>query len=111
MADELFTPSPIVTYRGQGAGKKGVDQNAHTIIYTGNRPPNKQESEQGMRKSPLRVVPVRADEKLDSMSRVNLGKTYTIEWNTKVKEIGDVEHNSLEYYNKYVMLSLRQHPA
>ncbi|KAI4174588.1 MAG: hypothetical protein LQ343_002161 [Gyalolechia ehrenbergii] len=86
---------------GQGAAKKGVDQNAHTIIYTGSRPPNKQASEQGMKKSPLRVIPVRADEKLDSMSRVNLGKTYTIEWNTKVKEIGDVELNSLVNMKAY----------
>ncbi|KAL8996908.1 MAG: hypothetical protein Q9188_006459 [Gyalolechia gomerana] len=92
---------PILTYRGQGAAKKGVDQNAHTIIYTGSRPPNKQASEQGMKKSPLRVIPVRADEKLDSMSRVNLGKTYTVEWNTKVKEIGDVERNSLVNMKAY----------
>lgn len=48
-----------------------------------------------MKKSPLQVIPIRADEKLDSMSRVNLGKTYTVEWNTKVKEIGNVEHSSL----------------
>ncbi|KAL8720377.1 MAG: hypothetical protein Q9225_002765 [Loekoesia sp. 1 TL-2023] len=86
---------PILTYRGQGAAKRGVDQDAHAIIYTGKRPPEKQANEQGMKKSPLQVIPIRADEKLDSMSRVNLGKTYTIEWNTKVKEIGNVEHSSL----------------
>lgn len=51
--------------------------------------------EQGMNKNPLRVIPVRADEKLDPLSRVNLGKTYTVEWNTKVKEIGRIEKTSL----------------
>ncbi|KAL8935830.1 MAG: hypothetical protein Q9211_004492 [Gyalolechia sp. 1 TL-2023] len=100
-ADPTPILSPILTYRGQGAAKKGVDQNAHTIIYTGSGPPDKQASEHGMKKSPLRVIPVRADEKLDSMSRVNLGKTYTVEWNTKVKEIGDVEHNSLVRMKAY----------
>ncbi|KAL9603953.1 MAG: hypothetical protein Q9219_000891 [cf. Caloplaca sp. 3 TL-2023] len=80
---------------GQGAAKKGVDQNAHTIIYTGSRAPERQPTEHAMKKSPLQVIPVRPDEKLDSMSRVNLGKTYTIEWNTKVKEIGYVERDSL----------------
>ncbi|KAL8834492.1 MAG: hypothetical protein Q9170_003727 [Blastenia crenularia] len=93
--NSLWKANPILTYRGKGAAKKGVDQNAHAVIYTGSRAPDKQVNEYGMKKSPLQVVPVRPDEKLDSMSRVNLGKTYTIEWNTKVKEIGYVEQNSL----------------
>ena len=48
-----------------------------------------------MNKNPLRVIPVRADEKLDTRSRINLGKTYPVEWNTKVKEIGRLEKSSL----------------
>lgn len=54
-----------------------------------------------MKKAPLRVVPARPEEKLDSMSRVNLGKTYTVEWNTKVKEIGDVDHKDLVNMKAY----------
>lgn len=47
-----------------------------------------------MNKNPLRVIPARADEKLDPLSRVNLRKTYPVEWNTKVKEIGRLGKSS-----------------
>ncbi|KAL8645618.1 MAG: hypothetical protein Q9226_007219 [Calogaya cf. arnoldii] len=86
---------PILTYRGKGATKKSVDKSAHAIIYTGSSAPERLPEEQGMNKNPLRVIPVRADEKLDPLSRVNLGKTYPVEWNTKVKEIGRIEKPSL----------------
>ncbi|KAI4132796.1 MAG: hypothetical protein LQ338_000500 [Usnochroma carphineum] len=86
---------PITTYSGKGAGKKGVDQKAHTIIYTGSHPPAKLSTEKDMRKTAIQVIPSRQDEKLDPKSRVNLGKMYTVEWNTKVKGIGQVEKNSL----------------
>ncbi|KAL8805310.1 MAG: hypothetical protein Q9200_005483 [Gallowayella weberi] len=91
-----MTSSPILTYSGKGATKKSIDQSAHAIIYTGKAPPDKLPEEQKMNKNPLRVIPVRPDEKLDSRSRINLGKTYTVEWNTKVKEIGHLERNSLD---------------
>ncbi|KAL8730156.1 MAG: hypothetical protein Q9166_004239 [cf. Caloplaca sp. 2 TL-2023] len=80
---------------GKGATKKSIDKNAHAIIYTGSDPPERLSEEKGMNKSALRVIPVRADEKLDPRSRVNLGKTYPVEWNTKVKEIGRLEKSSL----------------
>ncbi len=48
-----------------------------------------------MNKTPIRVLPSRADEKLDPVSRVNMGKMFTVEWNTKVKDIGLVEKSSL----------------
>ncbi|KAL8998667.1 MAG: hypothetical protein Q9169_002328 [Polycauliona sp. 2 TL-2023] len=86
---------PITTYSGQGATKKSIDKNAHAIIHTDSSAPERLPGEQGMNKSPLRVVPVRPDAKLDSLSRVNLGKTYPVEWNTKVKEIGRVDKTSL----------------
>ncbi|KAL8706120.1 MAG: hypothetical protein Q9201_000822 [Fulgogasparrea decipioides] len=85
---------PITTYRGKATTKKSVDKNAHTIIYTGSTPPQKLPGEKGMNKAPLRVLPVTADETLDPLSRINLAKPYTIEWNTKVKEIGRLDHAS-----------------
>ncbi|KAI4197150.1 MAG: hypothetical protein LQ346_003067 [Caloplaca aetnensis] len=86
---------PILTYSGKGAGKKGVDQKAHAIIYTGGDPPERLATEVGMNKTPIRVIPSRADEKLDPVSRVNMGKMFTVEWNTKVKDIGLVDKSSL----------------
>lgn len=91
----LISSSPITTYSNRGAGKKGVDQRAHAIIYTGSHPPEKLATERDMNKSAICVIPARADEKLDPKSRVNMGKIYTVEWNTKVKEIGQVEKHSL----------------
>ncbi|KAL8949705.1 MAG: hypothetical protein Q9222_004214 [Ikaeria aurantiellina] len=86
---------PITTYSGKGTAKRNIDKSAHAIIYTGSLPPEKTPEEHGMNKTAIKVLPVRQDEKLDPMSRVNLGKTYSIEWNNKVKEIGCVEPKSL----------------
>ncbi|KAL8905122.1 MAG: hypothetical protein Q9207_002823 [Kuettlingeria erythrocarpa] len=94
-ADADGLDRPILTYSGKGAGKKGVDQKAHAIIYTGGDPPERLATEVGMNKTPIRVIPSRADEKLDPVSRVNMGKMFTVEWNTKVKDIGLLDKSSL----------------
>ncbi|KAL9583450.1 MAG: hypothetical protein Q9203_005079 [Teloschistes exilis] len=82
---------PITTYSGKGTMKKGVDKNAHTIIYTGDRVPPKLAGEREMRKAPLRVIPDGPEEMLDPMSRINLGKPYPVEWNNRVKPIGRLD--------------------
>ncbi|KAL9579632.1 MAG: hypothetical protein Q9212_004999 [Teloschistes hypoglaucus] len=85
---------PITTYSGKGTMKKGVDKNAHTIIYTGNQAPRRLPEEKGMNKAPLKVIPVGPEEMLDPMSRINIGKPYSVEWNNKVKPIGRLDHSS-----------------
>jgi hypothetical protein len=45
---------------------------------------------------PIRVVSKYKTEELDSMSRVNFVKLYTVEHNTKVKEFGLV-HRDYQY--------------
>ncbi|KAI4246663.1 MAG: hypothetical protein LQ352_006341 [Teloschistes flavicans] len=82
---------PITTYSGKGTGKKGVDKNAHTIIYTGSHAPQRLPEEKGMNKAPLRVIPVGPGEILDPKSRINLGKPYPVEWNNRVKAIGRLD--------------------
>ncbi|KAI4106945.1 MAG: hypothetical protein L6R37_001944 [Teloschistes peruensis] len=79
---------------GKGTMKKGVDKNAHTIIYTGDRVPQKLSGEREMRKAPLRVIPDGPEEMLDPMSRINLGKPYPVEWNNRVKPIGRLDSAS-----------------
>lgn len=74
--------------------KKGVDKNAHTIIYTGNQVPRRLPEEKGMNKAPLKVIPVGPEEMLDPMSRINIGKPYPVDWNNKVKPIGHLDHSS-----------------
>ena len=70
----------------------------HAVIYTGSErdallPPLEGE---GITKQALRVVTDR-NEVLDTCSRINFGKTYTLKHNVKVLSIGVVapEHNHL----------------
>ncbi|KAL8708496.1 MAG: hypothetical protein Q9220_006654 [cf. Caloplaca sp. 1 TL-2023] len=86
---------PITTYSGRGAAKNNIDKSAHAIIYTGSLPPGTNPEEHGMSKTAIKVLPVGSDVTLHPMSRVNLGKTYSIEMNNKVKEIGRVDPKSL----------------
>lgn len=93
---------PIQTYRRQGATKVGVLVQDHAVIYTGGErdPPPPPLAGEGITKQALRVV---ADgyETLDVCSRINFGKTYTVEHNVKVLSIGIIasEHlHLLEYY-------------
>lgn len=90
-----LTGSPITTYGGRGAAKPGVDQTVHTIAYTGDLIPAKLPGETNMRKDPIRIVPVSLAEKLDPLSRINIGKIFPIEHNRRVKDIGQVDEKSL----------------
>ena len=93
--------SPITTYSGRATTKPGVDQSAHTIVYTDKKPPEKLEGEKRMNKDPLRITPRSPDEKLDPLSRINLGKVQPIQHNWKVREIGKVEEKCLPKLVKY----------
>ena len=89
---------PVQTYRRQGATKVGVLVEDHAVIYTGGEgdaPPPLLEGE-GITKQALRVVADR-NEVLDTCSRINFSKTYTVEHNVKVLSIGVIapEHKHL----------------
>lgn len=58
-----------------------------------------------MTKDPIRIVPFRLDERLDPLSRINLGKVQAIQHNWKIREIGEVHEKSLPkllHYRKAV---------
>ena len=76
-------------------------QSSHTIVYTGQRPPTRRAEEAEMMKDPIRVIPSNANEKLDPMARINFGKVYPIEHNVKVKEIGQVDEESIPKLRQY----------
>ncbi|KAI9809996.1 MAG: hypothetical protein M1827_006763 [Pycnora praestabilis] len=86
---------PITTYGRQATTKRGVVQDQHSIIYTGSRAPEKLAGETSLRKDPLQMTPVRADEKLDSLSRINFAYTAPIQYNWKVKKVGDIAPSSM----------------
>ena len=87
--------SPITTYGGRGAAKPGIDQTVHTIAYTGDVAPARLPGETNMGKDPIRIIPVNQAEKLDPLSRINMGKIYPIDHRIKVKNIGQVDPKSL----------------
>ncbi|KAH9861395.1 hypothetical protein J1614_011141 [Plenodomus biglobosus] len=96
----------IGTYSGRGTLKYGCVPSEHAIVYcTGVQPAScyiPGEWESGMKKDPIEVIPADANTALRPESRIRFGKTYPIEMNVKVKDIGQVhpEHRSklLQYW-------------
>jgi len=89
-----------VTYGQQGVAKYGTTKWHHAIIWSGTQEPRPRsnelpvDGEYGMMTS-IRVVPKLKSDKLDSMSRVNFAKIYTVEHNVKVYNFGNVHEDSL----------------
>lgn len=79
---------PILTYGGQGTLKKGVHASDHAVIYTGKSPTLK--GKERITKRAIRMVPSDPRHKLDSASRINYAKLYTVEHNVKVQFIGSI---------------------
>ena len=92
---------PISTYNGQGVAKQRVVKSDHAIIYTGPTAPTPRPGElPGRGEAPMRSIPIRVDldnatERLDVMSRINLGGVHLIQHNVKTKSFGNVNKNSL----------------
>lgn len=90
---------PINTYNGKGVEKRICVKDEHSIIYTGSKPPKPKPGEEprrgeyGMHPS-IQVKAKKLTAALDSMSRVNYAKVYTVEHNVKVFEFGDVTKKS-----------------
>ena len=88
----LLIGSQITTYRGRATLKPGCNPNEHTIIHFEGTEPQYIDGEEGnsMDKDPIRVQPTNRNETMDPASRLRFGKTYPVEWNVKVKDIGKV---------------------
>lgn len=87
--NKLTLSSRISTYGDQGTTKGFVDQSEHTIIHTGENAPKKLPEEKKLNKDPIQVVPV-PGHYLKELSRVNCAKSYPVEHNVKVAEVGNV---------------------
>lgn len=95
----------IGTYSGRGALKGGCDPSEHTIVYfSGTNPAScyiPGEYEKGMDKEPIEVQPAEAGVYIRPESRIRFGKTYPIEKNVKVKDIGRVHPGQLSTLIQY----------
>ncbi|MCJ1377602.1 hypothetical protein MMC17_000697 [Xylographa soralifera] len=92
----------ISTYSGQGAAKRGLNQKSHCMLFTGDVAPSKLINEKMMNKEPIQMIPVNQTEKLDPKSRTDLAKTFPVEHNVKVKEIGMISSHHLKRLVQYV---------
>lgn len=93
----------ISTYGGQGVGKAGIMKANHGIIYSGTRSPEPRSHELpsrdefggGMVRSPIRVQMTSRSEQLDTMSRLDYGKTYYMSKSSPVYDVGMVHRDSI----------------
>ncbi|MCJ1465144.1 hypothetical protein MMC07_003760 [Pseudocyphellaria aurata] len=98
------TAKPISTNGGKGAAKKGLRQGEHTIVYTTAEAPQRLPSETQLGKIPIKVDLVNPSEKLDPLSRLNLGKPYPVEHNVKVCKVGKVSETHMRALMHYYHL-------
>lgn len=100
----LTKSSAITTYGNRGVLKPGCNPKEHTIVFSKGYQPQyvPGEYERGMTKSPIAVESAEPGEYMSATSRLRFGKTYTIECNVKVRDMGMVvpEHRIMlaRYY-------------
>ncbi|KAF2469462.1 uncharacterized protein BDR25DRAFT_304534 [Lindgomyces ingoldianus] len=94
---------PISTYSGRGTTKPGCNPAEHAIIYFQGSSPQYVQGEygNGMVKEPIEVTPATSGLTMAPASRLRFGKIYPVEWNVKVKDIGDVVPEDLSKLLNY----------
>ncbi|KIX04533.1 uncharacterized protein Z518_05403 [Rhinocladiella mackenziei CBS 650.93] len=95
---------PISSYSGRGVTKNmdSKDAQAHAIIYPSSRPkpPRPLEDEPDFKKRAI-AVNMNEGHSLGTTSRIHFGKSYTIEWNIKVMDVGMIADNSMPEFEEY----------
>jgi hypothetical protein len=97
--------SGLGTYNGRGTLKQGCNPSEHAIAYFSGTDPGScympGEYQSGMTKEPIEIVPVDASIHIRSESRIRFGKTYPIQMNVKVKDIGKVHESHISKLLRY----------
>jgi hypothetical protein len=85
-----------------GVAKVGVVKSDHAIIYTGTIAPEPRidelpnHGETGMRLASIQVEPASVTDRLDPVSRVDLGDVHKVQHNIKVKSLGTLTRSSTD---------------
>lgn len=85
---------PVTTYDGKGYKKRNIKLEEHGLIYVGNPPP----LVPGIFMEPLLIKD--AVEDLD-LSYINYGRSYCVDTNVKVKNVGVLDEPSRKLLRKY----------
>jgi hypothetical protein len=86
---------PIFTYGNRATTKLGVKSEEHGIIYSANQTPQLMPGESGITKASIGVLMADGQTQLRAASRIYYGIHHPIEYNVKVKEIGQVIRSHL----------------
>lgn len=102
--EEYSSCLPIQTNGGRGCA--GLKKDHHAIIYTGRDAPKQMDhekpakGEEGM-KTAIRVKPKSNTDQIDPKARVNFVKIYTIEYNVKIYDVGEVHADSMKRFHRH----------
>lgn len=101
-----MSSSPIYTYNGQGVAKRDVNVQDHAAVYNQGSVFQENPWEPRMTKKALEFEPFTPDQALDTMSRLNFGKIYTVEHNVKVLRVGRISSKSMGTFTNYARSSM-----
>jgi hypothetical protein len=87
---EFCFACPIFTYSGRATTKPGVRAEEHGVIYSEGESPRLVQGESGISKTSIGVVMATGENNLQVASRIYYGIHHPIQYNVKVKEIGQV---------------------
>lgn len=93
----------INTYGGRGLQKferRPEDADAHAIIHMAQSEPELLPHERHVKKKPIAVTMFK-NQKLDRASRIDFGKPFTIEYNCRTMQVGEVTRECLSLLDKY----------
>ncbi|KAF2714310.1 hypothetical protein K504DRAFT_456543 [Pleomassaria siparia CBS 279.74] len=107
--NEFCFACPIFTYGKQGTLKSGVRANEHAVAYSYGQSVEflPGESEKGLIKDPICIVGLPNVRPLDKASRIYFGIHHPIQYNVKVKDLGDVHRDHLLNLRRYWLLMQR----
>jgi hypothetical protein len=94
---EFCYACPIFTYSGKATTKRGVRASEHGIIYSEGCQPQLLPGEVGITKPSIAVKMARDAQTLQIASRVYYGIIHPIQYNVKVKDIGEVPKDQIPF--------------
>ncbi|ORY18201.1 hypothetical protein BCR34DRAFT_554387 [Clohesyomyces aquaticus] len=81
---------PVFTYSGRGTLKPGVRAHQHSIVYNSGYAPTPLQGETGMNKNSIEIIGVPGTSPLNQASRIYFGIQHPIQYNVRVKDLGQV---------------------
>ena len=96
LLDKPDSYSRIETYGGKGTLKLGCNPDEHAVVYMQPEVPTLLQNETPLTKEPIEIVPSSPSIRpFARASRIRFGKSQPIQYNARVKDIGDVRDDHI----------------